>query len=320
MKIVVLDGYALNPGEFSWESLKQLGELVVYDRTPAALTAERCKGAEIVLSNKATIGEKEFAVLPDLKFISVLATGYNIVDTAAAKKRGIIVSNIPEYGTYSVAQMVFAHILAFCQHVQHHSDETKQGRWAAGQDWCFWDYPLIELAGKTMGIIGFGRIGRTTGDIAQALGMKLLAYDLYRTDQSERKNFEWADSAEQVLAESDFISLHCNLTEANKGMINYEALKKMKRTAFLVNTSRGPLIDEADLLRGLNEGLIAGAGLDVLCVEPPAKDNPLYGAKNIFITPHISWGTKEARSRLMEQTIKNVKAYIAGKPIHIVNK
>ena len=320
MKIVVLDGYALNPGDLSWEGLKMLGELSVYDRTSGAFVVERCKDAEVILSNKTVLGEKEFAQLPSLRFLSLLATGYNVIDTVAAKKRGITVSNIPTYGTSSVSQMAFAHILEFCHHVQHHSDETKKGRWAENSDWCFWDFPLVELAGKTMGVIGFGRIGQATGDIAQAFGMKLLAHDVYRSDQSRRKDFRWADTAEQVLVESDFVSLHCNLTGDNAKMINYETLKKMKRTAFLVNTSRGPLVDEAGLARALNEGLIAGAGLDVLEQEPPKKDDPLYRAKNIFITPHISWATKEARSRLMDLAVENVKAYKAGKPVNIVNK
>ncbi len=319
MKIVVLDGYTLNPGDLDWNGLKKLGDAAIYDRTPAELVVERSKGAEIIYTNKTPLGEDVLAQLPDLKFIGVLATGYNIVDTEAAKKRNIIVSNIPTYGTYSVAQMTFALLLEMTQHVQEHSDAVHNGDWTNCKDFCFWNYPLIELAGKTMGIIGFGRIGQQVADIAAAFGMNIIGFDSFKTDQSNRKNFKWAE-LDELLAESDFVSLHCPLFPSTKGIINKDSLKKMKKSAFLINTSRGPLIVDEDLAAALNNGVIAGAGLDVLSVEPPKADNPLFSAKNCLITPHISWATKEARARLMDIAVDNLKAFLAGKPENVVNK
>ncbi len=319
MKIVVLDGYTLNPGDLDWSDLNALGEVTIYDRTPAELIVERARGAEIVLTNKTVLGEVQIAMLPDLKYIGVLATGYNVVDINAAKEKGIIVTNIPTYGTRSVAQMVFALILEFCQHVQKHSDAVVSGDWSSSIDFCFWNYPLIELADKTIGIIGFGRIGQQVADIAQAFGMQVIGYDQYKSDQTSRKNFRWAEF-DELLASADFISLHCPLFPETKDFINKTTIAKMKKTAFLINTSRGPLIQEEDLANALNTGIIAGAGLDVLSVEPPKDHNPLIGAKNCFVLPHISWATKEARARLMEIAVDNIEHYIKGTSVNIVNK
>jgi glycerate dehydrogenase len=319
MKIVVLDGYTLNPGDLSWDGLEKFGDLTIYDHTPFDMTVERAKGAEIVFTNKTPLGEKELSQLEGLKYIGVLATGYNVVDIDAAKKRNIIVTNIPTYGTKSVAQMVFALLLEMTQHVQHHSDAVRNGEWSRCRDFCFWKYPLIELAGKTMGIIGFGRIGQAVADIAQAFGMKVLAYDVYKSDQSHRPDFKWAE-LDELLTESDVISLHCPLFPETEGIINANSLKKMKKSAFLINTSRGPLVVDEDLANALNNGDIAGAALDVLSVEPPKIDNPLLKAKNCIITPHIAWATKEARSRLMDIAVDNLEQYIKGNPVNVVNK
>jgi glycerate dehydrogenase len=254
-----------------------------------------------------------------LKFIGVLATGYNIVNTEVAKQRGVIVSNVPGYGTASVVQMTFALLLELCQHVQRHSDSVMEGRWASSADFCFWDFPLIELAGKTIGIIGFGDIGSKVGDVATAFGMNIIGNSRRQTDQSHRKNFKWA-SVPELLEQSDVVSLHCPLFPETKGLINKESLKRMKSSAFLLNTSRGPLIVDDDLADALNNDVIAGAGIDVLSVEPPSKDNPLFSAKNCIITPHIAWATKEARARLMDIAVNNLSAFINGHPVNVVNK
>jgi len=318
MKIVVLDGYTLNPGDLSWEGLQSLGEFHVYDRTPADKILERIQGAEIVFTNKTPLTREVFDRAPDMKYIGVLATGYNVVDIQAAKEKNIVVTNIPTYGTFSVAQMTFALLLELCQHVQAHSDAVHQGEWTNSSDFCFWKFPMIELAGKTMGIIGFGRIGQQVADVAGALGMNVLAYDKYQSDQSHRKDFRWAEM-EELLCASDVVSLHCPLFEDTRGIINAKTLGRMKQTAFLINTSRGPLIAEEDLAEALNRGVIAGAGLDVLSVEPPDGRSPLLTAKNCYITPHISWATKEARARLMNIAVENLNAYIQGRPIHVIN-
>lgn len=319
MKIVVLDGYTLNPGDLNWDRLNALGDVTIHDRTPAELIVERAQGAQIVFTNKTPLGEDTFSRLPDLMYVGVLATGYNVVDLEAAKKRNIIVTNIPTYGTKSVAQMTFALLLELTQHVQEHSDAVKAGVWSECKDFCFWKHPLIELEGKTMGIIGFGRIGQQTADIAEAFGMKIAAYDSYKSDQSHRRSFKWAE-LDELLSESDVVSLHCPLFPETKGIINRESLAKMKRTAFLINTSRGPLIVDEDLADALNTGMIAGAGVDVLSVEPPPASNPLLRAKNCLVTPHISWATREARARLMDIAVDNLKAFLAGKPENVVNK
>jgi len=319
MKIVILDGYTLNPGDLDWDGLKKLGDLVVYDRTPADKVIERAAGAEIVFTNKTPVSEEAINQLSSLKFIGVLATGYNIVHTEAAKTKGIVVANVPGYGTTSVVQMTFALLLELCQHVQRHSDAVMDGKWTRSADFCFWDYPLVELTGKTIGIIGFGHIGQQVGDVATAFGMNIIGNSRTRTDQSHRKNFTWATVSE-LLRQSDVVSIHCPLFPETKGLINKESLSLMKKSAFLLNTSRGPIIVDGDLAAALNNDVIAGAGIDVLSVEPPPAGNPLFTAKNCIITPHIAWATREARARLMEITISNLSAFLAGTPVNVVNK
>jgi len=319
MKIVILDGYTLNPGDLSWDGLKKCGELVVHERTPVDKVVERAKGAEILFTNKTPVSEEAINQLPSLKFIGILATGYNIVNTDAAKAKGIIVSNVPGYGTASVVQMTFALLLELCQHVQRHSDAVVDGKWSRSADFCFWDYPLTELSGKTMGIIGFGHIGQQVGDVATAFGMNIIGNSRTRTDQSKRKNFKWSEVPE-LLRESDVVSIHCPLFPETKGLINKETLQLMKKTAFLLNTSRGPIIVDEDLATALNSEVIAGAGIDVLSAEPPPAGNPLFTAKNCIITPHIAWATKEARARLMATTVSNLAAFLEGKPVNVVNK
>ncbi|UHG92385.1 D-2-hydroxyacid dehydrogenase [Spirosoma oryzicola] len=319
MKIVVLDGYTLNPGDLSWEGLEKLGELTVYDRTPADQVVERAKDAEIIFTNKTPLGEDILVQLPALKFIGILATGYNIVNTDVAKKNGIIVSNVPGYSTMSVVQLTFAMLLELTLHVQRHSDSVMDGKWARSADFSFWDYPLIELADKTIGIIGFGSIGEKVADVATAFGMKVIGSKRHHTDQSHRSNFRWADVPE-LLAQSDVVSIHTPLTPETQGLMNKDTLALMKPTAFLLNTSRGPLVVDQDLADALNNDIIAGAGIDVLSKEPPAADNPLFKAKNCLITPHIAWATKEARTRLMAITVDNLSAFINGNPVNVVNK
>ncbi|MGF7078791.1 D-2-hydroxyacid dehydrogenase [Mucilaginibacter sp. UYCu711] len=318
MKIVVLDGYTLNPGDLDWDALNKVGDVTIYDRTPYAETAERCEGAAIVLTNKAPLDEAILNQLLDLKYIGVLATGYNIVNTEVCRQKGIVVSNVPGYGTGAVAQFVFALLLELCLHVQKHSDEVMAGRWAKSVDFCFWDYPLIELAGKTLGIIGFGTIGQKVADIATAFDMDIIATGRRQTDQSHRKNFKWV-SLDELLQQSDVVSIHCPLTPDTQGLINAENLGKMKPSAFLINTSRGPIINDADLAHALNNNIIAGAGTDVLSKEPPPADNPIFTAKNCIITPHIAWAAKEARARLMGTVISNLEAFIAGQPVNVIN-
>ncbi|MFI5194549.1 MAG: D-2-hydroxyacid dehydrogenase [Chitinophagales bacterium] len=319
MKIVVLDGYALNPGDLNWDGLKQMGELVVYDRTPYDKTVERCTGAEAVLTNKAPVRKEAMENLPDLRYIGVLATGFNIIDVETARKKNITVSNIPVYGTASVMQLTFALLLELCHHVQRHSDSVMSGKWSQSPDFSFRDFPLIELAGKTMGIIGFGHIGERVADVAAAFGMHILGSKRHPTDQTHRKNFSWATVTE-LLEKSDVVSIHCPLSPETEGLINRESLQRMKKTAFLINTSRGPIIVEKDLADALNQGIIAGAGLDVLSTEPPPVDNPLFKAKNCIITPHIAWATKEARTRLIDMAVSNLKAFKEGRPVNVVNR
>lgn len=318
MKIVILDGYTLNPGDLNWKGLEVLGEMVVHDRTPAEKVVERSKEADILFTNKTPVDEAAIKQLPALKYIGVLATGYNIVNTAAAATKGIVVCNVPGYGTTSVVQMTFALLLELCQHVQRHSDAVLDGKWSRAADWCFWDYPLIELSGKTMGIIGFGHIGQQVADVGTAFGMNIIANSRTRTDQSARKNFKWAEIPE-LLQQSDVVSIHCPLTPETKGLINKKSLQQMKASAFLLNTSRGPIINDQDLADALNHGVIAGAGIDVLSTEPPPAGNPLFKATNCIITPHIAWATKEARTRLMEITVSNLSSFLAGKPVNVVN-
>lgn len=319
MKIVVLDGYTLNPGDLSWDRIKANGELTVYDRTPFDKIVERARGAEIIFTNKTPLSSQVLKDLPGLKYIGVLATGYNVVDTGAAKELGITVTNIPTYGTAAVAQFTLALLLEMCHHVGAHSEEVKHGAWANSPDFCFWNYPLIELAGKTMGIIGFGRIGRAVAEIAQALGMKVLAYDSYRDDSLETESLRYAE-LDELLAIADVISLHCPLFDNNKGMINRQTIAKMKDGVMIINTSRGPLIVEEDLAAALNSGKVAGAAVDVLAVEPAKMDNPLMNAKNCIITPHIAWAPKESRERLMNIAADNLEQFLAGNPVNVVNK
>ncbi len=317
MKIVVLDGYCLNPGDLSWEALGAFGEVQVYERTRAAEAAERARGAAIVLTNKTPLPLEVLAGLPELRYIGVLATGYNIVDVAAARERGITVTNIPTYGTASVAQFVFALLLELCHRVGAHSEAVRAGEWTRNPDWCFWKSPLMELAGKTMGIVGFGRIGRAAARIADAMGMRVLANDAVRENAPEYEGFRWA-GVEELLRESDVVSLHVPLFPETKHMIHAGTLGMMKRTAFLINTSRGPLVADQDLADALNAGRIAGAGLDVLSVEPPAETNPLLGARNCVVTPHIAWATIEARGRLMEIAMGNISAFLAGNARNVI--
>jgi glycerate dehydrogenase len=319
MKLVVLDGYTLNPGDLNWEGIKQYGELQVHDRTPESQILERCRGAEIVFTNKTPLRENILEQLPDLKYIGVLATGYNVVDVDYAKKKGILVANVPGYGTASVVQMTFALLLELCQHVQSHSDSVFDGGWAASPDFCYWNHPLVELADKNIGIIGFGMIGQKVADVAAAFGMNVIAYSRRQSDQSHRKNFRWA-GLNELLTDSDVVSIHCPLFPETQGMINKESLKLMKKTAFFLNTSRGPLMVDQDLADALNAGVIAGAGIDVLSVEPPSENNPLFKAKNCLITPHIAWATKEARARLMGIAENNLSSFLNGNPVNIVNK
>lgn len=318
MKIVALDGYAANPGDLSWDELKALGECVIYDRTAPEEVLERAADAEVVLTNKVVITAEMMAALPQLKYIGVMATGYNIVDIDAARERGIIVTNIPSYSTDSVAQMVFAHILNIAQHVQHHSEAVHQGRWTSSKDFCFWDTPLIELRGKKLGIVGLGNTGYTTARIAIGFGMEVYAYTSKSSFQlpPEIKKME----LDQLFSECDVISLHCLLTDKTRELVNAARLKLMKPTAILINTGRGQLVNEQDLADALNNGQIYAAGLDVLSQEPPKADNPLLTARNCYITPHIAWASAAARERLMGILLDNLKGYIEGKVINNVAK
>lgn len=318
MKIVVLDGYTLNPGDLSWNELEKLGDLTVYDRTPGDLVSERSEGADIIFTNKTPVRAEVIKELNTLKFIGVLATGYNVVDIVTAKERGIIVSNVPGYGTTSVAQFTFALLLELCHRIQKHSDSVFDGRWSESRDFSYWNSPLIELQGKTIGIIGFGDIGSKAGDLATAFGMNIIATGRRRTGQEHRQNFKWAD-LDTLLTESDVVSLHCPLFPETQGLLNAERLRRMKGSSFLLNTSRGPLIVEEDLAEALNNNIIAGAAVDVLSIEPPSHNNPLFKAKNCIITPHMAWATREARQRLMEIAVNNLSEFIKGTPVNIVN-
>ncbi|MFA6930763.1 MAG: D-2-hydroxyacid dehydrogenase [Lentisphaeria bacterium] len=313
--ITVLDAYTLNPGDLSWDALQKLGDCHIYDRSSDAEVLLRAQEAEILLINKIRMNRKLLQQLPKLKYIGVLATGYNVVDISAAQELGIVVTNIPSYGTLSVAQMVFAHLLNLTQKVAHHAQAVQSGRWGSCPDFCFWDSPLIELHGLTLGIIGCGRIGRETAKIGRAFGMKTVGYDQYSVDDPEIRMLDM----EEVFRVSDVLSLHCPLTNSNQQMVNYERLSMMKKSAFLINTSRGPLIDEEALAAALNEGRLAGAGLDVLGIEPPGNDNPLLNAKNCFVTPHISWATRSARSRLLDTAVANVQSFLRGQPANQVS-
>lgn len=319
-KIVVLDGYTENPGDLSWDGLRELGEVTVYDRTSyhdAPIIAQRIGDAEIVVTNKTPVTKATMDQCRNIRLIAVLATGYNVVDCTYAKEKGITVVNVPAYGTMSVSQYAIALLLEVCHHIGHHSQSVYAGEWADNADWCYWDYPLIELNGKTMGVIGFGRIGQSVGRIAGALGMKVLAYDLH-PNASGRELAEYA-SMERLVAEADVISLHCNLTPENTGLINKNLIARMKNGVILINNARGQLIVEQDVADALNSGKMAGAALDVVCTEPIRRDNPLLKARNCIITPHISWAPRESRQRIMDCTISNIRAFLNGHPVNRVN-
>ena len=317
LKIVVLDGYTLNPGDLSWKDLEALGTVKIYDRTHPGEVVERATGAQIVLTNKTVLDGEALSQLPDLKYIGVLATGYNVVNLEAARRQGITVTNIPAYSTDSVAQMVFAHLLNITQRVGHYAEEVASGHWTKQADFSYWNTPLVELAGKTLGVIGLGHTGMATARIALAFGMQVLAY----TSKSAAElpaGIRKADSLEQVFSDSNVVSLHCPLTETTKNLVNMGRLKLMKREAVLINTGRGGLVNETDLAEALEKGLLAAAGVDVLSSEPPVPGHPLVGVKNCFITPHIAWATLEARQRLMGQAVRNIEAFLSGQPINTV--
>jgi glycerate dehydrogenase len=319
MRIVVLDGYTLNPGDLSWADLEALGEVTLHDRTTAGEehVVDRAADAEIVLTNKTALSREIIGRLPRLQYIGVLATGYNVVDLDAARQRNLPVTNVPDYATPSVVQMVFAHLLNLTLHVSAHGQGVCSGRWTHSSDFCYWDFPLIELAGLTMGVIGFGRIGRATAGVARAFGMKVLAHDAtLPADPPDGVQFV---ALEDLLRGSDVVSLHCPLTPTTTHLINAERLALMKSSALLINTSRGPLVDEAALANALNTGRLAGAGLDVLAVEPPSADNPLLTAKGCCLTPHIAWATRAARQRLLDVAVENVRAFLAGTLRNVVN-
>ncbi|MDR1069441.1 MAG: D-2-hydroxyacid dehydrogenase [Gracilibacteraceae bacterium] len=319
MKIVVLDGHTENPGDLSWEGFSRQGDLTVYDLTDPrdeSLIQARIGDAEIILVNKTPISAATVAACPQLRYVGVLATGYDVVDVKAARAGGITVTNIPAYGTETVAQFAMALLLEICNRVGHHAEAVKQGRWAEAGEFCFWDYPLMELAGKTMGIIGYGRIGRSTGKLAHAFGMEVLACDAFPVKDLEE--YARAVSLEKLYAEADVIALHCNLTPENRGMINKDSISRMKNGVIILNNSRGPLINEPDLAAALNSGKVYAAGLDVVTVEPVRPDNPLLAAKNCIITPHISWATKESRQRLMDIAVRNLERCLSGQPENTV--
>lgn len=312
-RIVVLDGLALNPGDLSWEPLRQLGACDIYERTPAAEIVARTQSAEIILTNKTPLSNEVLLQLPALRYIGVLATGYNVVDGAAARARQIPVTNVPVYGTRSVAQHVFALLLELTQHTGHHAATVREGRWTRSPDWCYWDRPLIELDGLTLGIVGYGRIGSAVAQIGRAFGMKILVQDCRTVPDCDNA------SLDELLARSDVISLHCPLTRETEGLINAARLVLMKRSALLINTSRGLLIADGDLAAALNTGAIAGAAVDVLSCEPPCADNPLLTARNCIVTPHIAWATQAARRRLLVTAVDNVASFLAGTPRNVVN-
>ena len=320
MKIVILDGHTENPGDLSWEGFEKLGELKVYDRTPVGDEDEiirRIGDAEIVITNKTQITKKVIESCEKIKYLGILATGYNNVDGKAARERGIPFTNIPTYGTAGVAQFAFAMLLEICHRIGHHDKAVKEGRWESCPDFCFWDYPLIELEGKTFGIIGLGRIGKAAAKIAGALGMEVLAYDIARTEEGAK--VATYVSQDELYAKSDVVSLHCPLFPETQGMINKESIAKMKDGVIIINTARGPLIAERDLTDALASGKVYAAGVDVVSAEPIRGDNPLLKAKNCFITPHIAWAAKASRGRLMDIAVNNLKAFLDGKPVNVVN-
>ena len=318
MKIVVIDGYTLNPGDNPWDEVAAWGDLVVYDRSKPKQILERTKGARIVVVNKTPVCAEILAELPQLRFIAVSATGYDCVDVEAAGRQGIPVSNVPIYGTDSVAQHVMALLLELCNRVGLHDQAVKSGEWMAAPDWSFWKTPLVELRGKTIGIVGFGRIGRRVGELAHAFGMKVLAYDPFEAQAPPYESFSWA-KLDELFSNSDVITLHTPLTPDLEGVVNADLLGRVKPGALFINASRGGLVQEKDLAEALNNGRLAGAGLDVVSQEPVQQDNPLLKAKNVFITPHIGWASLEARRRLLQRTAENIRAFMDGDPINVVN-
>lgn len=318
MKIVITDGYTLNPGDNPWDEIAELGDLVVYERSEPGQVIDRAKGAQIMVVNKTLIPAETLVALPELKFIAVSATGFDCVDVQVAGEQGIPVSNVPVYGTDSVAQHVIALLLEMCNQVATHDKAVKSGEWAAAPDWSFWKTPLIELRGKTMGIVGFGRIGRRVGELSHALGMSVLAHDSVEAEEPGYQPFAWA-GLEKLFRTADVITLHTPLTADLVGFVNADLVRQMRPSAFLINAARGGLINDEDLARALNEGRLAGAALDVVSIEPIRQDNPLLTAKNILITPHIAWATREARKRLMNTVAENIRAFLAGTPINVVN-
>lgn len=316
MNIVVLDGYTLNPGDLNWNELQALGSCEIHDRTASPEVIPRAANAELLLTNKTILSREQILALPKLKYIGVLATGTNVVDLAAARERGIPVTNVPAYAPDSVAQLTFALLLELTLHVGQHSDSVRRGDWSRSKDFCYWQTPLVELSGLTLGLIGFGNIAQAVARIASAFGMKVIA--TVRRPRADESGVHFVDR-ETAFRESDVLSLHCPLTAETKQLVNAERLSWMKPSAFLINTGRGPLIEESALANALNSGQIAGAGLDVLAVEPPVSDNPLLTARNCILTPHIGWATHAARSRLMRVAVENVRAFLKDKPQNVVN-
>ena len=318
MRIVILDGFTLGQGRDVWGSIASQGELILHDRTPADQIVDRLRDAEVALTNKVPLRQETLDRLPALKYIAVMATGYNIVDVDAARRRGIPVSNVPEYGTDSVAQMTFALLLELCHHAGDHDRAVKEGAWSASPDWCFWRHPLVELSGLTMGIVGFGRIGRKVGEIAHAFGMKVLAAARSRSAAPSNPSFAWK-TVPEIFEEADIVSLHCPETPETKGFVTSALLSRMKRSAFLINTSRGSLIDEPSLAAALDQGVLAGAAVDVVSQEPIRPENPLLKARNCLLTPHLAWATEAARRRLIAETAGNLAAFREGRPRNVVN-
>ncbi len=319
MKIVILDGYTENPGDLSWEGLEALGELTVYDRTPADKIVERIGDAEIVFSNKTPLSAETLAACPNVRFIGLLATGYNVVDIDYARERGIPVCNVPGYSTSSVAQHVFALLLEITSHVGNHSESVHAGEWASCADFCYWNYPLIELSGKTMGIVGYGSIGKAVAKIAVAFGMKVLVCATHVDPSQETDSIRYA-SRDEIFANADIISFHCPLFPDTQGMVNKDSIAGMKNGVILINTARGPIVVEEDVAAAVKSGKIHAYAADVVSVEPIRADNPLLGVENVILTPHIAWAPKESRQRLMDITVSNLRAFLAGKPENVVNK
>ncbi len=318
MKITVLDGYGLNPGDMSWDELKALGDVEIFDRTPREQVVERAKDSEIILTNKVKIDDEIMSQLPELMYVGVLATGYNVVDVKAANKRGIIVTNIPTYSTDSVAQMTFAHILTISNRVEHYAIENRKGRWSNNPDFCYWDTPLVDLTGKTLGIVGLGHIGLRVAAIAKQFGMDVFAYT--SKTAAELPLGIQKTTLEGLYAVSDILTLHCPLTDETRELINARSIAKMKKGIVIINTGRGQLINEHDVAEALKSGYICGYGADVMSEEPPKEDNELLLQPNAFITPHIAWASMDSRIRLMNQTVKNIKAFMNGRPINVVNR